>query len=183
MKTTYLGTDFFDQWIIEFFSVKKQGRTVYGFEIVQQGSEAEYQSQNLYPTEFAAHQAAYFFLIRASLDRENLPSLLLELSSGRILSINLPGFDLLGINAAGLYMTDFWVNPEERSQIYQALSNSKQFNQRCQLRNADGCQIDCQLHGSLTPRHEDWAIIHITSPITTWSVPDKTFSKTSVLPR
>ncbi|NJN87419.1 MAG: hypothetical protein HC881_15320 [Leptolyngbyaceae cyanobacterium SL_7_1] len=69
--------------------------------------------------------STYFLRLRGALDREKHPTLIVDLTSGYILSLNLPAFELLKINAVGLWMTDFAANEHWHREVYQELRQTK----------------------------------------------------------
>jgi hypothetical protein len=173
MKTVYLKTANFDQWAVQVLSIQKQGCVYYRFSIFgRSDARNQYDTLQIYPTEETAYQAAYFFCLRASLDREPDPSMIVDHKSGYILSINLPAFDLLKINAVGLNVIDFTIDLEDGKKIHQEFQKTGKINQKIIFQNADGHWIECRANTQVAPDYSEWAIVRLTS-IT--SVQDKIF--------
>jgi hypothetical protein len=161
MKTAYLKTTCFefDQYTVKLFPIPQQRVTYYKFSITyQKETKNQYQSQQIYSTQLAAFLAAGFFCLRALLDRKTCPALIVDIQSGQILSINLPAFALLGIDAVGFNMPDFTGNSTIYEQICQELQQTGNFHQSISLCNADGHLIECTLDGQVWPHCSRWAI-------------------------
>jgi hypothetical protein len=164
MKTTYLKTTCFefDQYIVKLFPISQQRSTYYKFSIVcQKETKNQYQSQQIYSTQIRAYLAARFFCLRAFLDQDKCPALIVDIQSGYILSINLPAFAFLGIDAVGFKMRDFTANFAVYEQVCQELQQAGNSYQSISLCNADGHLIKCNLEGQIWPHHSRWAILHL----------------------
>ncbi len=156
-KTTYL-----DQWIIKLFSILEAGLTFYKFSVFwQEETNNQCCSQQAYSTEEAAYLAAFFFCLRASLDREKCPALIMDFKAGYILSINLPAFHLFGVNAVGFKMLDFAVNLENYERIYRELQQTGKSHQSILLHNADGHLVECEVDAQIEPYWSGWAIFRL----------------------
>lgn len=138
----------------------------YKFSITGRGTIGDrYESQQIYPTEAAAYLSAYFFCLRADLDNEPNPALIVDCTSGYILSINLPAFELLAIDAVGFQMFDF-VDQAAYEQIVQQLQQTGASHYTTLLHNADGYTIEGRVNARIYPYYcsshcSRWAIFRL----------------------
>ena len=161
MKTIHLKLARFNQWTVKIFSIPHLKQTYYKFSVTKQGANTnQYESQNIYPTESATRLAAYFFCLRATLDGEATPALVVDRMSGNILSINLASFELLAINAVGFQMDHFLVN-QPYTYIHQQLQQSGKFYDTVLLQNADGYLMKCMVDVKIDSYYFGWAIVHL----------------------
>jgi PAS domain-containing protein len=164
MKTVYLylSTIYFNHWKVDFFSVQQQGAILYTFSIFDAtNSSNRYDYQQICLTEAEAHLSASFFCLRASLDRESHPALIVNLESAYILSINLAAYELLGIDAVSAKITDFIVIPEHYQQLHIGLKQNANVQQIILLCNADGVLIECEVRAQRTLYCPNWAILYL----------------------
>jgi hypothetical protein len=101
---------------------------------------------------------AYFLHLRATLDREHQPTLLVDQRLGYILAINLPTFELLKIDAVGLSMLDFAADRATYAQIGHQLQQTGKSHQTILLYNADGGVVTCQAQAEIAPNFAQWAV-------------------------
>lgn len=161
MKTICLKLACFNQWTVKIFAIPHLRQTYYKFLITKQGSITNrYESQHIYLTEAAARQSAYFFCLRATLDSEVIPAMIVDRISSNILSINLPAFELLAIDAVGLQMHHFLIN-QPYTFIHQHLQQSGRFNNTVMLQNADGDLIECAIKAEIDSYYSGWAIFYL----------------------
>jgi hypothetical protein len=164
MKTfyLYLRTVYFNHWKVDFFSVQQQGAILYTFSIFDStNSRNRYDYQQICLTEAEAHLSASFFCLRASLDRESHPALIVNLESDYILSINLAAYELLAIDAVSAKITDFIVIPEHYQQLHVGLKQNVDAQQTILFCNADGVLIECEVRVQRTPYCPNWAILYL----------------------
>jgi hypothetical protein len=163
MKVTQLKTTCFDQWQVIFSAIQQTGSTFYKFSISDCKTGSQYDYPDIYLTETKAYLSAYFLCLRASLDREQQPALLIELTTGYVLSSNLPAFELLAIDATGANVLDFIVEPKDYQQIEQQLLQTGEAHQLTLLHNADGLPMECEIKVQMPPYCSRWAIFYFKS--------------------
>lgn len=129
-----------------------------------------HQDQQMYLSNAADHLSidrsalsAYFFCLRGTLDSQPNSALIVDLASGHILSLNLPAFELLKINAVGFRMTDFAISKPTYQQIRQHLHQRRSFHGTLWLRDADGHEMETQVDAEVEPRYSEWVVFHFNA--------------------
>jgi hypothetical protein len=97
------------------------------------------------------------------LDNEDYPALIVSRKSGYILSINLPAFELLAIDAVGFQVIEFVADQEAYQQMIQQLQPTGADDHAILFRNADGYLICCQVTATIAPAYSEWMIIRFTT--------------------
>ncbi|NJR60609.1 MAG: hypothetical protein HC769_18295 [Cyanobacteria bacterium CRU_2_1] len=161
MKSIHLKTACIDQWQVDFSVIQQTGFTLYRVSISDQTTGSRYDYPDTFLTEAKAYLSAYFLCLRASLDRKQHPALLVDLETGYILSINLPAFELLTIDAVGARIFDFIVHSNDHRQINQRLCRTEEFHQLTLFCNADGLLMECELKAQITPYYSKWAVFYL----------------------
>lgn len=162
MKVSYSRTACFDQWQVNFSVIEQIGSVLYKFSIADDKTGSQYDHPGIYFTETKAYLSAYFLCLRASLDREQQPALLVDLETGCILSSNLPAFELLAINATGTSILDFMVELKDHRQLEQRLWQTD-VPQSILLCDADGFLRQCKIEAQVVPYYSNWAIFYFQS--------------------
>lgn len=163
MKTNYLKTTCFDQWQVSFSAIQQIGFILYRFSIVDHKTGTQYDYPDVYLSEAKAYLSAYFLCLRASLDREKQPALLIDLETGCILSSNLSAFELLTIDATGANISDFMADLKDHRQIEQQLWQTGKADQPTLLRDADGFSMEGEIEAQTAPYYPRWAIFYLKS--------------------
>ncbi|MBW4661209.1 MAG: hypothetical protein KME15_21235 [Drouetiella hepatica Uher 2000/2452] len=127
--------------------------------ITPKAFDRHWRNQPTCAAEAAVYLSAYFFHLRAVLDKKRLPAIIVDRPSGSILSINLPAFELLAIDAVGLRLLDFSVDQEIHRWIDQQIQTAEKSRQPVLLHNADGCRITCKVNAKSAPGYSGWAIL------------------------
>lgn len=157
-----LETIVFHTWTIQLISTVQPEGTCYQFSIHErETNKQQYYSQQCYATEEAAYLDAYFICLRAVLDREKCPATIVELSTRKILSINLSAFCLLGIDAVGFETYEFMNQKRPHEQLYQELQQTGESYQSMVLRDADGKLIKIQISAQIVADRSKWGIFRI----------------------
>jgi hypothetical protein len=103
--------------------------------------------------------STYFLQLQALLDYEKCPALIISARSGCILSINLPAFEYLAMDAVGLSLLDFvWVQ-DAYPQIIQCSWKKRRTQLTNILYNADGQRLPCKVDVSVAPCYSGWLIV------------------------
>ncbi|NJK48856.1 hypothetical protein HC931_12335 [Candidatus Gracilibacteria bacterium] len=158
----FLETLVFHTWTIQLISTLQPEGTCYQFSIHErETNKQQYYSQKCYATEAEAYLDAYFVCLRAVLDREKCPAIIVDLSTRKILSINLPAFCLLGIDAVGFETYEFTFQEQLHEQLYQELQQTGESCQPMVLRDADGKLMEIQMSAQIVAEFPKWAIFRI----------------------
>jgi hypothetical protein len=158
----FLETIVFHTWMIQLISTVQPEGICYQFSIHErETSKQQYYSQKCYATEAEAYLDAYFVCLRAVLDREKCPATIVDLSTRKILSINLPAFCLLGIDAVGSETYEFTTQKQLHEQLYQELQQTGESCQPMVLRDADGKLIEIQISAQIVAECPKWGIFRI----------------------
>lgn len=163
MKVSYLRTTCFDQWQVNFSVIEQIGSVFYKFSITDEKTGSQYHHSGIYSTETKAYLSAYFLCLRASLDKEQQPALLIDLETGHILSSNLPAFELLAINATGASVLDFMIELKDYRQLEQRLWQTGNLHQSILLCDADRFLRKCEIEAQVAPYYSKWAIFYFQS--------------------
>jgi hypothetical protein len=130
----------------------------------------QHEDQQIYSSDAAdhvsvdrSHLSAYFLYLRSTLDWKPHSALIVDLASGYILSLNLPAFELLKINAVGFRMTDFAIDKQTYQQVCQQLHQTKKFHGTLWLRNADGHQMETQVDAEVKLCYLEWVIFYFNA--------------------
>lgn len=121
-----------------------------------------FSSRLVWAAKAAAYLLAYFFQLRAALDNKLYPAIITDRSSGTILSINLPAFELLAIDAVGLHVFDFGIDREAYKRIEQQLQageNRQESRQTLLLHSADGNSMECRVEAEVALGYSGWLIL------------------------
>jgi hypothetical protein len=159
MEVIHLETACFDQWQVSFSAIQQIGLTFYTFSITDYRTGSRYEHPEVYLTTTKVYLSAYFFCLRASLDREQQPTLLVDLETGYILSCNLFAFELLSIDATGANLSDFMVELVKTRSLRQQLLQSEAAHRSGLLCNADGLLMKCKIQTQMAPHYSGWAIL------------------------
>lgn len=103
--------------------------------------------------------SAYFLQLRALLDYEHYPALIVDAGSGDILSINLPAFERLGMDAVGLSLLDFIQVRDAYSQIIQCSYTKRGTQLTTTIYDADGRVTSCRVVVSIAPCYTQWVLV------------------------
>ncbi|NJR38296.1 MAG: hypothetical protein HC781_04915 [Leptolyngbyaceae cyanobacterium CSU_1_4] len=168
MKMMHLKTTCFNQWTVKRCLPHHSGQKYYKFLIGGRGTIAHrYKTQQRFSVEatasVSAYLSAYFYCLRANLDNEKCPALVIDRQSGYILSINLPAFELLAIDAVGFQFLHFAVEPDMHQQIDQELQETGESSQTVWLQNADACSMKCTVHAMVDLYYSQWAIFRLNA--------------------
>jgi len=146
--------------MVKLILVKQKKRTYYKFVASSHRVLRSWcRSQKIYLTEDYLHQC--FLSLRAALDWEKHPVLIADFPSGCILSINLPAFELLKIDAVGSKIVDFAADVEIFERIYQQLQQTGKSHQTVLLHDADGKQMECKIDAEISLYCSRWTIFHL----------------------
>jgi hypothetical protein len=152
----------FHTWTIQLILTLQSDGTYYQFSIHERATnKQQYYSQQCYATEYEAYLNAYFVCLRAVLDREKCPAMIVDLSSCKILSINLLAFCLLGIDAVGFETYKFTDQRQSHEQLYQELQQTGESYQPMALRDADGKLMEIKISARLVADCSQWGIFRI----------------------
>lgn len=165
MKTIDLKTVYCVQRTVKIQQIWLGSKEYYRFSILERSARNHrYDSQQVYSSETAACEAAYFFCLRFRSDRDPVPSLVIALKTGDILSTNLPAFEMLGIHATGLRWTDFMAHPELYEEMRQQLQQVGQYRRSLLICNADRDWLHCEMDAHLeTSGDSDWATLRLNA--------------------
>ena len=122
-------------------------------------NEEKYYSDKYYTTKYEARRQANFIRLRIALDQEKCPTLIIDLETRKILSVNLAAFCLLGINAEGFGTSEFMTNYQSNERFYQELQEKGRFCQSLSLLNADGQLISCEIKAQTLFSFSEWGIV------------------------
>jgi hypothetical protein len=157
-----LETIVFHPRTIQLISTVQPEGICYQFSIYEkETNKQQYYSQQFYTTEEEAYFDAYFICLRAVLDREKCPAIIVDLSTCKILSINLPAFCLLGIDAVGFETYEFTTQKQPHEQLYQELQQTGESYQPMVLRDADGKLMEIQISAQIVAEFPKWGIFRI----------------------
>ncbi|NJL22747.1 MAG: hypothetical protein HC895_21085 [Leptolyngbyaceae cyanobacterium SM1_3_5] len=118
-----------------------------------------FRNQSVRAAKAVAHRSDFFFRLRAELDRNPDAALIVDRESGTILSINLPAFELLAIDAVGFQVLDFGINQSTYERIAQQLQQTGTASQTILLHNADGDLIECEADAEVVPYYSGWIVL------------------------
>lgn len=107
--------------------------------------------------------SAYFLQLRAVLDHEQHPALIVDALSGGILSINLPAFEQLGMNAVGLSLRDFVQGRDAYSTLLQCAHTQCGTQLTTRIHNADGQVTSCEVVVAIASYYTQWLLVSFTS--------------------
>jgi hypothetical protein len=157
-----LETIVLQTWTIQLISTPQPKGTCYRFSIHErETNKQQYYSQKCYATKEQAYLDAYFICFRAVLDREKCPAIIVDLSARKILSINLPAFCLLGIDAVGFETSEFIFQRQPHEKLYRELQQTGEFYQPMVLRDADGKLTKIQMSAQIVADCSQWGIFRI----------------------
>jgi hypothetical protein len=157
-----LETIVFNTWTIQLISTLQLEGTRYQFSIQErETNKQQYYSQQCYATKEEAYLDAYFICLRAVLDREKCPAMIVDLSTRKILSLNLPAFCLLGIDAVGFETYEFTAQEGPHEQLYQELQQTGESSQPMALRDADGKLMEITISAQIVADRSQWGIFRI----------------------
>jgi hypothetical protein len=157
-----LETIVFNTWTIQLISTLQPEGTRYQFSIHErETNKQKYYSQQYYATEKEAYFDAYFICLRSILDREKCPTIIVDLSTRKILSLNLPAFCLLGIDAVGFETYEFINQRQPHEQLYQQLQQTGKYYQPIALRDADGKLMAIKISAQIVADYPKWGIFRI----------------------
>lgn len=109
--------------------------------------------------------SAYFLQLRALLDHEQDPALIVDARSGYILSINLPAFEQFGMDVVGFSLLDFMQVPDAYSQIIHCSPSKRGTQLTTMVHNADGQVRTCKVVVSVASDYTQWLLIRFTEKL------------------
>jgi hypothetical protein len=149
-------------WTIQLISTVQPKGTSYQFSIhSRETNQQQYYSQQSYATEEAAYLDAYFICLRSVLDREKCPALIIDLVTRQILSLNLPAFCLLGIDAVGFKTYEFIPQCQSYEQLYREVQQIGESCQSMTLRDADGKLMKVEVSAEIVAVRSRWGIFRL----------------------
>jgi hypothetical protein len=110
MEVIHLETACFDQWQVSFSAIQQIGLTFYTFSITDYRTGSRYEHPEVYLTTTKVYLSAYFFCLRASLDREQQPTLLVDLETGYILRVTYLHLNCYQSMQRGLISQILWLS-------------------------------------------------------------------------